>query len=87
MTAVLAFLYIVALGVILYTVYLLARNYEHKHRNKFNETDVQMDDITDGLTMVEIDKALNWMFQLGIIDSIEYNKMRMDCIPFAKRNR
>jgi hypothetical protein len=49
-----------------------------------DNSNVRMDDIKIGMTFVEFQSTLNWMFQMGLIDAFEYNKLLTSATPFLK---
>jgi hypothetical protein len=74
-----ATLYILILFLIGLVIYKFTGN--PKPIDKSNE---RMDDIKIGMTFVEFQSTLNWMFQMGLIDAIEYNKLLTAATPFLK---
>jgi hypothetical protein len=54
---------------------------------KPSKTNYHTDDVKIGMNQEQYNECLNWMFQMGIIDSIEYNKMLLAGLPFIKAKR
>jgi hypothetical protein len=49
-----------------------------------DKSNVRMDDVKIGMTFLEFQSTLNWMFQMGLIDAMEYNKLLTAATPFLK---
>jgi hypothetical protein len=78
-TTLFSILYILILFLIGLVIYKFTGN-----PKPIDESNVRMDDIKIGMTFVEFQSTLNWMFQMGLIDALEYNKLLTSATPFLK---